>query len=166
MASLPNSSAIARKREAISSSASSQEMRFQSRLESLNAGTAVLGCPGPLGLILRMGYSTRSGEYTLSKYFETFAHRNPRVTGCSGSPWIFVARPSCTVINTPQASGQSCGQAAFTICFMLVRLYVPSFERLSLTQAQKEGWPKAARLSKSYSVECPTSGRCCQKWVP
>src|SRR5580765_6054551 len=67
-----------------------------------------------------MGYSTRSGEYTRSTYFDTFAHKNPRVTGCSGSPWIFVARPSCTVIKTPQASGQSCGQAAFTTSFIPV----------------------------------------------
>ena len=41
---------------------------------------------GPLGPILRMGYITRSGEYTRSRYFATFAHKNPRVTGCSGSP--------------------------------------------------------------------------------
>src|SRR5579885_2555946 len=65
-----------------------------------------------------MGYNTRSGEYTRSRYFETLAHKNPRVKGCAGSHLIFVARPSSTVIRTPQASGQSCGQAAWTTCFI------------------------------------------------
>src|SRR4051812_20626241 len=71
---------------------------------------------GPLGTPARrfIGYSSRSGEYTLSIYLVTLAQRNPRVMGCCGSPWIFSALPSSTVIRTPQASGQSCGQAAWT----------------------------------------------------
>src|SRR5579885_1954276 len=79
-----------------------------------------------------MGYNTRSGEYTRSRYFETLAHKNPRVKGCAGSPLIFVARPSCTVIRTPQASGQSCGHAAWMTCGMKVKLYgAACVERLS-----------------------------------
>jgi hypothetical protein len=39
-----------------------------------------------------------------------------------GIPWIFVTRPSCTVIKTPHASGQSCGQAAWTTFFGSVQL--------------------------------------------
>ena len=35
----------------------------------------------PSGATLRMGYSTRSGEYTRSRYLATFAHKKPRVTG-------------------------------------------------------------------------------------
>src|ERR1700682_639505 len=72
----------------------------------------------PFGFTLRIGYSTRSGEYTRSRYLATLAQRNPRVTGCSGSPWILVAHPSSMVIRTPQASGQSCGQAAWTTRFI------------------------------------------------
>src|SRR5215468_9965380 len=34
-------------------------------------------------------------------------------------------------MRTPQASGQSCGHAAFTTCFMVVRLYVCSAAHLS-----------------------------------
>src|SRR5215471_17829926 len=106
-----------RKREVISSKASCQEIRCQAWSDC--AGTDGFVPPGPLGPTLRIGYSTRSGEYTRSRYFATLAHKNPRVTGCSGSPWILVARPSCTVIKTPQASGQSCGQAAWTTFFIL-----------------------------------------------
>src|SRR5215469_8440369 len=69
-----------------------------------------------------MGYSTRSGEYTRSRYFATLAHRNPCVMGCAGSPWILVARPSSTVISVPQASGQSCGHAACMTFFITQRL--------------------------------------------
>src|SRR5579859_6475543 len=67
----------------------------------------------PMSLI---GYSSPSGEYTRSKYFATFPHRNPRVTGCDGSPCIFTARPvaSSTVTSTPHESGQSCEQTACT----------------------------------------------------
>src|SRR5215831_12954859 len=128
MASLPNSFAMTRKREAISSSASSQETRCQTASPGVPAPVPehrfLPPISGPFGAIRRKGCKTRSGEYTRSRYFATFAHRNPRVTGCSGSPWIMVARPSSTVINTPHASGQSWGHAAFTTCFMLVRLYV------------------------------------------
>ena len=42
--------------------------------------------PRPFGRTRRMGYSTRSGEYTRSRYFATLAHKKPRVTGCAGSP--------------------------------------------------------------------------------
>src|SRR5882762_267087 len=73
---------------------------------------------GPFGFTLLIGYRTRSGEYTRSRYLATLAQRNPRVTGCPGSPWILVARPSSMVIRTPQASGQSCGQAAWTTRFI------------------------------------------------
>src|SRR5208337_4918262 len=67
---------------------------------------------GPFNPTRFIGYSTRSGEYTRSRYLATLAQRKPRVTGCAGSPWILVARPFSTVISTPQASGQSWGQAA------------------------------------------------------
>ena len=130
MASLPNSAMMARKRVAISSSASSHEIRCQvapasgagvgtdafvrpaseaspaaSRVgtaaPSASSGQAP-GCPGaklrvcvarallpalaapaanPFAASLRIGYNTRSGEYTRSKYFATLAHKNPRVIG-------------------------------------------------------------------------------------
>jgi len=91
MASGPCSAMVARKRFAISSSASSQEMRWKA------PNCAPLGRAGspvptlavttrPFGAALRMGYKTRSGEYTRSRYFATLAQRNPWVTGCSGSP--------------------------------------------------------------------------------
>ena len=96
MASLPNSAEIARNRDAISSKAWSQEIRSQVCVRSVCVGTAAPGCPcgaklccpasGPLGPIRLSGYNTRSGEYTRSRYFATLAHKNPRVTGCSGSP--------------------------------------------------------------------------------
>src|SRR5947209_3052261 len=84
IASLPNSAEIARKREAISSRASSQEIRFQHCVEGVEEAGVERVLPlasaaaGPLRPILRMGYNTRSGEYTLSRYFATFAHKNPR----------------------------------------------------------------------------------------
>ena len=64
----------------------------------------------------RIGYNSLSGEYTRSRYFATFPHKNPRVTGCDGSPCNFTARPvaSSTVTSTPQESGQSCEQTACT----------------------------------------------------
>src|SRR4051812_46979550 len=89
------------------SMASSQLMRSNA------AGPRVAG---PLGTFARrfIGYSSRSGAYTLSIYLVTLAQRNPRVIGCCGSPSILTALPSSTVMSTPQASGQSCGQAAWT----------------------------------------------------
>src|SRR5581483_10249355 len=102
MASEPNSSETARSLAVISSRAASQEILSKAALD------------GPFGATRRSGYSTRSGEYTRSRYFATLAHKKPRVTGWAGSPWIFTARSSSTVIRTPQASGQSCGQAAWT----------------------------------------------------
>lgn len=114
-ASEPNSDVICLKRELMSSRASSQLMRCHACV-----ARAFSPATGPFGVIRRMGYSTRSGEYTRSRYLATFAHRKPRVTGCAGSPWIFVALPSSTVIRTPHASGQSCGQAAWTIFFTWV----------------------------------------------
>src|SRR6266700_6777961 len=127
MDSLPNSAEMLLNREDISSRASSHVIRFQLDSESWSfapPGRARAPVPtwplsGPVGPTLLIGYSTRSGEYTRSKYFATLAHKNPRVTGCAGSPWIFTALPSSTVIRTPQASGQSCGQAAWTTCFMI-----------------------------------------------
>src|SRR5580700_11743415 len=87
MASLPNSAAIFLKREVISSRASSQLMRCHSCVAPAPPPVDV----GPFGLTRRIGYKTRSGEYTRSRYLATFAHRKPRVTGCAGSPTILVA---------------------------------------------------------------------------
>jgi len=147
MASLPKSEEIARKRDAISSSASFHEIRFHT--EELACGGAA--ATGPLGPTLRIGYSTRSGEYTRSRYFATFAHKNPRVTGCSGSPWIFVARPSCTVIKTPHESGQSCGHTAFTTCFIVHRLYGDSRLALSCNGQVKSEKNAVRRPPARYS---------------
>src|ERR1700722_3196667 len=70
-----------------------------------------------------MGYSSRSGEYTRSRYCATLPHRKPCVTGCEGSPSTFTARsdaaPSApvsdsTVTSTPHESGQSCEHTACT----------------------------------------------------
>src|SRR5215470_1263457 len=72
IASLPNSAEIARNREEIVSRASSQEIR--SHACWLGVETAAIGGLGPLGPTLRIGNSTRSGEYTRSRYFATFAH--------------------------------------------------------------------------------------------
>ena len=92
----------------ISASASSHEMRWKSA-----------NVPEPLSVTRRMGYSRRSGEYTRSRYCATLAHKKPRVTGCMGSPLMAVAcgAPflSSIVMSTPQASGQSWGQAAWTV---------------------------------------------------
>src|SRR6185503_6153546 len=115
----PNSAAELRNLVAIVSSASSQQMRSNACV-----GPPFLSARGPFGATRLRGYNTRSGEYTRSRYFATFAQRNPRVTGCEGSPWIFVARPSSTVIRTPQASGQSCGQAAWTTLFTMLHYNV------------------------------------------
>ncbi len=76
----PYSAMIRRKRCVISSRASSQEMRWKACAGRGARATRALGATR------RIGYSTRSGEYTRSRYFATLAHRNPRVTGCSGSP--------------------------------------------------------------------------------
>lgn len=114
MASLPNSRLIALKRAVISSSASSHEIRWKPSEEF----DALLLARGPLDPVRRMGYNTRSGEYTRSRYLETFAHRKPRVTGWDGSPCTRMARPSSTVMSTPQASGQSCEHAAWMTLFM------------------------------------------------
>src|SRR6266852_8573378 len=116
------------KRSLISSRAWSQVMRCHAcvgtglcpvRAERSSAGSQ----EGPFGFTRLIGYSTLSGEYTRSRYLATFAHKNPRVTGCAGSPCIFVALPSSTVIRTPQASGQSWGHAAWTTFFTMLRLY-------------------------------------------
>src|SRR5579862_5260828 len=102
-----------------------------------------------------MGYKTRSGEYTRSRYFATLAHKNPRVTGCSGSPWIFVARPSSTVISTPQASGQSCGQAAWTTCFIDLRLYgASSRTSRQVATRQKTDGLEAVRQFTARGINC------------
>ena len=159
MASLPNSAAIARKRDVISSRASSQEMRCQI---CAFVGIAAFGCPGPLGPTLRIGYSTRSGEYTRSRYFATLAHKNPRVTGWSGSPWIFVARPSCTVIKTPQASGQSCGHTAFTTCF--IAFNYRGRRAICVGQRQKsQPQRKRSRTKQTlfFVHSCPLRGSSC-----
>src|SRR5439155_13715481 len=121
----PNSVTMLLKREIISSRASSQEIRSQMESRSFapsgRARTPVSTwlVPRPFGPTLLIGYSTRSREYTRSRYFATLAHRKPRVIGCEGSPWIFTALPLSTVIRTPQASGQSWGHAACTTCFMV-----------------------------------------------
>jgi len=106
--------------------------------------------PGPFGATLLIGYSTRSGEYTRSRYLATLAQRKPRVTGWTGSPWILVAFPSSTVMSTPQASGQSCGQAAWTICFTSYRLYGHSPGRRRVEKTNKMGRRKAA--PRKFSV--------------
>src|SRR5215831_16460265 len=115
----PNSVAELRNLVATVSSASSQEIRSNAWV-----GPPFLSGRGPFGATRLRGYNTRSGEYTRSRYFATLAHRNPRVIGCVGSPWILVARPSSTVIKTPQASGQSCGQAAWTTLFTMLHYSV------------------------------------------
>ena len=66
----PNSADAACSLAAISSNASSQEIRSKAPEPAL-----------PLGAILLMGYSRRSGEYTRSRYLATLPQRNPRVTG-------------------------------------------------------------------------------------
>src|ERR1700730_1603939 len=118
------------KRDVILSTASSQVMRCHSCLcgdgsepalsevEGTHPGAKLRNLTGPFAPTRLIGYKTRSGEYTRSRYLATFAHKKPRVTGCAGSPLTLVARPSSTVIKTPQASGQSCGQAAWTTCFI------------------------------------------------
>jgi len=66
----------------------------------------------PFAAILRMGYSTRSGEYTRSRYLATFAHRK---SARHRMLWIaldFGGAPVFHRDHTPQASGQSCGHAA------------------------------------------------------
>src|ERR1700693_3084208 len=110
IAPLPNAAAMRLRRSVISSRACSHVMRSKS----------VVCRPFVLfGATRRIGYSTRWGEYTRSRYLATLAQRKPRVTGWAGSPWIRVARPFSTVMSTPQASGQSCGQAAWTTFFMI-----------------------------------------------
>jgi len=51
---------ISRKREVISERASSHEILCQTSFARV--GAAAMGCPGPLGPTLRMGYNTRPGE--------------------------------------------------------------------------------------------------------
>ena len=67
--------------DAANSSASSHEIRS-------NASASCPCASGPFGTpaFRRIGYSSLSGEYTRSRYFATFPHKNPRVTGCDGSP--------------------------------------------------------------------------------
>src|SRR5260370_31204907 len=123
------------KRSSISSSAAGQGIRSKS---------PALRPPPPLGtfFLRRMGYSTRSEEYTRSRYLATLPQRNPRVTGCEGSPCILTARPELapsvsTVIRTPQASGQSCGHAAYT-CFFIASLQCSDYKSFlsRLTEAR------------------------------
>src|SRR5215468_6347783 len=83
----PNSPAAARNRVATVSSASSQLMR-----SNAGVGLPFLSSAGPFGATRLRGCNTRSGEYTRSRYFATFAQRNPWVIGCEGSPWIPVHR--------------------------------------------------------------------------
>src|SRR5712691_1678927 len=129
------------KRSSFSSSAAGQGIRSKS--------PALRPAP-PLGTVLlrRMGYSTRSEEYTRSRYLATLPQRNPRVTGCEGSPCILTARPELapsvsTVIRTPQASGQSCGHAAYT-CFFIASLpcsdYKSFLSRLTEVKVQGSSW--------------------------
>src|ERR1017187_10135834 len=93
MASGPNSSAMPRRRPAMVSRASSQEIRSN--------------WPWPFAPTRRCGWSRRPGEYSRSRYCATLPHRNPRVTGCAGSPRSLEPRPSSTLISSEQQSGQS-----------------------------------------------------------
>src|SRR5277367_4763167 len=88
MASLPNSVEIFLKREMISPRASSHEIRCHScwcgeGFSSRPDGAKLRSRVEPFGPTRRIGYKTRSGEYTRSRYLATLAHRKPRVTGCA-----------------------------------------------------------------------------------
>ena len=72
----PNSAATLCSLAAIVSNASFQEIR-----SNACADPPCLSRKGPFGATRLRGYNTRSGEYTRSRYFATFAQRKPRVTG-------------------------------------------------------------------------------------
>src|SRR5215469_12971433 len=100
MASAPNSRLMRLRRSAISSSASSHEMRSNS--------------PAPFGPTRRIGWRRRSGDCVYAMKSSSLLHRTPRVKGCAGSPCSFTARPSLTVTIQLHVSGQSIGHAPST----------------------------------------------------
>src|SRR5574343_884881 len=93
--------AMACKREAMSSKASSQPTRSKR--------------PDPLGPTRRKGCSKRSGWWVRSAYRDTLVHNTPAVWGWSGLPYTRNATPPLTVVSREQVSGQSCGQAPSTV---------------------------------------------------
>src|SRR3954463_6144442 len=107
-----SSEASTSSRAAVSSSASSQPMRRN--------------LPSPFLPARFMGSRRRSGAQGRSKECEALVQSVPSVNGIVGSPWIFVAMPSSTVTSIAQVSGQSCGQATWTV-LVIASLYVDEF---------------------------------------
>src|SRR5665213_3291746 len=147
MLSVPDSAAIVLNFAAIESSASSHEIR-----SNASASRPFVSGPFAAPAFRRIGYSSRSGEYTRSRYRATFPHRKPLVTGCPGSPCTLVARPVSvsTVTSTPQESGQSCVQTAWTI-------FVPgAAEGMSILYAPartlSSDWSFPMRLTRLFAL--------------
>ena len=88
----PNSAAMAARRAAMVSRASSGD--------TLEAAFA-------LGAHPALGIERRAGEYSRSRYCATFPQRKPRVMGWEASPRSLIARPFSTVRVRAQQSGQS-----------------------------------------------------------
>src|SRR6185503_3125765 len=91
----PNSAATLRNFAAMVSSASSQEMRCHGCV-----GWTFLSDTGPFGATRFIGYSTRSGEYTRSRYFATFAEE----PACDRMCWIALDFGRAALFNRDQHS--------------------------------------------------------------
>ena len=101
-------SATSRSRRAISSSASSQEMRSKAF-----GGSAGIRTFGDAFLPHRIEYAI--GRINPVKVLGDLGAKKSTCNRMRGISLDLVARPSSIVISTPQASGQSCGQAAWTV---------------------------------------------------